>query len=81
LRGGTIDSAIAIKGDQILSKEPLRFKDEFVRHRILDIIGDIFLVGLPLKADIIAIRPGPSMNAELSTEIYAQQKLLDSGKQ
>jgi UDP-3-O-[3-hydroxymyristoyl] N-acetylglucosamine deacetylase/3-hydroxyacyl-[acyl-carrier-protein] dehydratase len=80
LRGGTIDSAIVIKGEQILSKEPLRFKDEFVRHKILDIIGDISLVGVPLKAHIIAIRPGHSMNAELTKEIYAQRKLIESGQ-
>ncbi|MDR1891294.1 MAG: bifunctional UDP-3-O-[3-hydroxymyristoyl] N-acetylglucosamine deacetylase/3-hydroxyacyl-ACP dehydratase [Puniceicoccales bacterium] len=80
LRGGTIDSAIVIRGEQILSKEPLRFRDEFVRHKILDIIGDISLIGLPLKAHIIAIRPGHSMNAELARAIYAQRKLIESGK-
>ena len=42
-----------------MSKEPLRFKDEFVRHKILDIIGDISLLGMPLKAHIVATRPGP----------------------
>ncbi|MDR1413629.1 MAG: bifunctional UDP-3-O-[3-hydroxymyristoyl] N-acetylglucosamine deacetylase/3-hydroxyacyl-ACP dehydratase [Puniceicoccales bacterium] len=80
VRGGTIDSAIVIRGDQILSKEPLRFKDEFVRHKILDILGDISLLGMPLKAHIIAIRPGHSMNAELTKSIYAQKKLVESGK-
>jgi UDP-3-O-[3-hydroxymyristoyl] N-acetylglucosamine deacetylase/3-hydroxyacyl-[acyl-carrier-protein] dehydratase len=80
VRGGTIDSAVVIKGDQILSKEPLRFKDEFVRHKILDIIGDISLVGVPLRAHIIAIRPGHSINVELAKEIYAQRKLIESGK-
>ena len=45
IRGGSLDSAIVIKGDKILSKEPLRFEDEFVRHKILDIVGDIHLPG------------------------------------
>jgi UDP-3-O-[3-hydroxymyristoyl] N-acetylglucosamine deacetylase/3-hydroxyacyl-[acyl-carrier-protein] dehydratase len=80
VRGGTIDSAILIKGDQILSKEPLRFRDEFVRHKILDIVGDISLIRAPLRAHIIAIRPGHSMNAELVKGIYAQKKLVESGK-
>ncbi|MDR2737494.1 MAG: bifunctional UDP-3-O-[3-hydroxymyristoyl] N-acetylglucosamine deacetylase/3-hydroxyacyl-ACP dehydratase [Puniceicoccales bacterium] len=80
LRGGTIDSAIVIKGDQILSKEPLRFKDEFVRHKILDIIGDLSLIGAPLKAHVIAVRPGHSINAELTKKIYAQKKLVESGR-
>jgi UDP-3-O-[3-hydroxymyristoyl] N-acetylglucosamine deacetylase/3-hydroxyacyl-[acyl-carrier-protein] dehydratase len=80
MRGGTIDAAIVIRGDQILSKEPLRFKDEFVRHKILDILGDISLLGAPLKAHIIAIRPGHSMNAELTKSICEQKKLIESGK-
>ena len=66
IKGGSLDSAIVIKGDKIVSKEPLRFKDEFVRHKILDIIGDITLVGMPIKAHIIGVRPGHALNAELS---------------
>jgi len=58
IQGGSLDSAIVIKGDKILSKEPLRFKDEFVRHKILDIVGDLTLLGRPLKAHIVAVR-GP----------------------
>ena len=45
IRGGSLDSAVVIKGDKILSKEPLRFEDEFVRHKILDIVGDLCLLG------------------------------------
>ncbi len=41
---------MVIKGDKIISKEPLRFKDEFVRHKILDIVGDVVLLGQPIKA-------------------------------
>ena len=59
IRGGSLDCAVVIKGDKIMSKEPLRFKDEFVRHKILDIVGDISLLGMPLKAHIVATRPGP----------------------
>ncbi len=80
-RGGTMDSAIVIKDDQILSNEPLRFKDEFVRHKILDIIGDISLLGTHVNAHIIAIRPGHSMNAQLTKAIFAQKKVIESGKQ
>lgn len=66
IKGGSLDSAIVIKGDKILSKEPLRFKDEFVRHKILDIVGDIVLAGMPIKAHFVAVRPGHALNAELS---------------
>ena len=68
IKGGTLDSAIVIKGDKILTKEPLRYKDEFVRHKILDIIGDIVL-GHALKAHIIAVRPSHALNAQLTKKI------------
>jgi UDP-3-O-[3-hydroxymyristoyl] N-acetylglucosamine deacetylase/3-hydroxyacyl-[acyl-carrier-protein] dehydratase len=63
IQGGSLDSAVVIKENQILSQEPLRFRDEFVRHKMLDIIGDITLLGKPLHAHIIAVRPGHALNA------------------
>ncbi len=78
IRGGSLDCAIVIKGDKIISKEPLRFKDEFVRHKILDIIGDVTLLGLPLKAHIVATRPGHAINAELTKALY--EKLQEKKK-
>lgn len=74
IKGGSLDCAVVIKGDKIISKDPLRFKDEFVRHKILDIIGDITLLGKPLKAHIIATRPGHAINAELTKAIAAQME-------
>jgi UDP-3-O-[3-hydroxymyristoyl] N-acetylglucosamine deacetylase/3-hydroxyacyl-[acyl-carrier-protein] dehydratase len=70
IRGGSLDCAVVIRGDKIISKEPLRFKDEFVRHKILDIIGDVLLLGLPLKAHIVATRPGHAINAELTRILF-----------
>lgn len=72
IKGGSLDCAVVIRGDKIISKEGLRFKDEFVRHKILDIIGDIVLLGMPLKAHIIATRPGHAINAELTKALYAK---------
>ncbi|MAL86270.1 MAG: 3-hydroxyacyl-[acyl-carrier-protein] dehydratase FabZ [Opitutae bacterium] len=69
IRGGSLDSAIVIKGDKILSKEPLRFEDEFVRHKILDIVGDLAILGSSIRAHIIAVRPGHSLNADLTAKI------------
>jgi len=80
IQGGSLDSAVVIKGDKIISKEPLRFKDEFVRHKILDIIGDISLLGKPLKAHIIAVRPGHALNARLTKCIYEQLQNKKAGK-
>lgn len=69
IQGGSLDSAVVIKGDTIVSKEPLRFKDEFARHKILDIIGDVMLLGKPLKAHIVAVRTGHALNVELCKAI------------
>lgn len=78
IKGGSLDSAIVIKGDKIVSKEPLRFKDEFVRHKMLDIVGDITLVGMPIKAHIVGVRPGHALNAELSKAL--RKKVLEKIK-
>jgi UDP-3-O-[3-hydroxymyristoyl] N-acetylglucosamine deacetylase/3-hydroxyacyl-[acyl-carrier-protein] dehydratase len=78
IKGGSLDSAIVIKGDKIVSKEPLRYADEFVRHKMLDIIGDIVLAGMPIKAHIVAVRPSHALNAELSKEL--RKKILEKAK-
>jgi UDP-3-O-[3-hydroxymyristoyl] N-acetylglucosamine deacetylase/3-hydroxyacyl-[acyl-carrier-protein] dehydratase len=74
IRGGSLDCAVVIKGDKVMSKEPLRFKDEFVRHKILDIVGDISLLGAPLKAHIVATRPGHAINAELTKLLFERMQ-------
>lgn len=74
IQGGSLDSAIVIKGDQILSKEPLRFQDEFVRHKILDIVGDLSLLGKPVKAHIVAVRPGHKLNSELTKVLFRKME-------
>ena len=79
IKGGSLDCAIVIKGDKIISKEPLRFSDEFVRHKILDIIGDITLLGIPLKAHIVATRPGHALNAELTKLLLEKYEAWKKG--
>jgi len=79
IKGGSLDCAIVIKGDKIISKEPLRFADEFVRHKILDIIGDITLLGIPLKAHIVATRPGHAVNAELTKALFEKYEAWKKG--
>jgi UDP-3-O-[3-hydroxymyristoyl] N-acetylglucosamine deacetylase/3-hydroxyacyl-[acyl-carrier-protein] dehydratase len=78
IRGGSLDCAVVIRGGTILSQEGLRFKDEFVRHKILDIVGDVMLLGVPLRAHIVATRPGHAINAELTKALY--EKLLEKRK-
>ncbi|PWU10545.1 MAG: 3-hydroxyacyl-[acyl-carrier-protein] dehydratase FabZ [Verrucomicrobia bacterium] len=66
IKGGSLENAIVARGDSVLSKEPLRFGDEFVRHKVLDVIGDLALFGRRLCGHVIAIRPGHGPNTELA---------------
>ena len=74
IKGGSLENAVVIRGDAILSREPLRYEDEFVRHKILDIIGDLSLFPVRLKAHIYAVKPSHALNVELAREIYKQYK-------
>ena len=56
IKGGSLENAVIIRDDVVLTNEPLRYPDEFVRHKILDIIGDLYLIGRPIQAHIIAVR-------------------------
>jgi UDP-3-O-[3-hydroxymyristoyl] N-acetylglucosamine deacetylase / 3-hydroxyacyl-[acyl-carrier-protein] dehydratase len=72
IKGGSLENAIVVRGDAVLSKEPLRFADEFARHKILDIIGDLALIGIRIRGHIIAVKPGHAVNAELARAIVKQ---------
>ncbi len=69
IKGGTLESAIVIRGDTVLSKHPLRFDNEFVRHKILDIVGDLMLFGHRIMGHVIAVRPGHGPNTDLAREL------------
>jgi UDP-3-O-[3-hydroxymyristoyl] N-acetylglucosamine deacetylase len=69
IQGGSLENGIVIKGAEILCKGGLRFSDEPVRHKILDLVGDIALVGFHFNAHIIAIRSGHAANVGLGKEI------------
>ncbi len=64
-RGGSLENAIALTRDGILNPEPLRFADEFVRHKILDIIGDLALCGMPILGHVRACRSGHGLHTRL----------------
>src|SRR5437588_10092938 len=59
IKGGSLENAIVIRGEAVLSKEPLRFTDEFVRHKILDIVGDLALFGARIQGLVVAVTPWP----------------------
>jgi len=74
IKGGSLENAVVIRDDAVLTTEPLRYPEEFVRHKILDIIGDLSLIGRPLCGHIIAVRPSHSTNCELARLIQAQMR-------
>src|SRR5438105_11599463 len=73
IKGGSLENAIVVRGEAVLSKEPLRFPDEFVRHKIIDIIGDLALVGPRIRGHLIAVKPGHAANAELARALAREQ--------
>jgi UDP-3-O-acyl N-acetylglucosamine deacetylase len=72
--GGSLDNAVVIKGEAILSKDGLRYPDEFVRHKIMDMVGDLFLLGCRIRGHVIAVKPGHPTNVELARRIACQQE-------
>ncbi len=74
IKGGSLENAVVIRDDAVLTNEPLRYAEEFVRHKILDIVGDLALIGRPLKAHIVAIKPSHGANCELAKQILAQAR-------
>ena len=70
IKGASLDNAVVIKDDVVLSKGGLFFPDEMVRHKILDVVGDLSLVGFDFYAHIIAIRAGHASNVALAKKIF-----------
>ena len=70
--GGSLENAVVVGANGPLNPEGLRYPDEFVRHKILDIVGDLYVLGRPLQAHIIAIKAGHYVNSKL-TEMIAKK--------
>lgn len=80
IRGGSLDNAIVLTNDGILNG-PVRFPDEFGRHKALDLIGDLALVGRPLKARVVAHKAGHALHTQLVTRLLADRSLWVEGTQ
>ena len=74
IKGGSLENAVIIRDDAVLTTEPLRYPDEFVRHKILDMLGDLSLLGYPLAGHVVAVRPSHSVNCEMARMISAQMR-------
>ena len=71
IKGGSLENAVVIRDESVMSKEPMRFKEEFARHKILDIIGDLMLSGKRIMGHVIAVKPGHSPNTEMAKKLKA----------
>jgi len=69
--GGSLDNAIVIDGDQVLNDGGLRYDNEFVRHKVLDLIGDLALIGGPVIGKFCCTRTGHSMTLRLLQALFA----------
>lgn len=69
IKGGSLENAIVIKGDSVMSKEALRYPEEFARHKILDIVGDLMLGGKRIMGHVIAVKPGHGPNTQMAEKL------------
>ena len=77
IRGGSLDNAIVLTPDGMLNQTGLRFRDEFVRHKILDIIGDLALLGMPILGRVVAERSGHILHAGLMSKLLRVRSAWD----
>jgi UDP-3-O-[3-hydroxymyristoyl] N-acetylglucosamine deacetylase len=69
IKGGSLENAVLIKDNEVVNSEGIRFPDEMVRHKILDLMGDFFLIGKRFNAHIIAIRSGHLINVKFAKKL------------
>ncbi|MBM3598893.1 MAG: UDP-3-O-acyl-N-acetylglucosamine deacetylase [Alphaproteobacteria bacterium] len=72
-RGGSLDNAVVIAGDRVLNHDGLRYEDEFVRHKVLDAVGDLALAGAPIIGHYHGVRAGHSFNNKLLQALFADE--------
>jgi UDP-3-O-[3-hydroxymyristoyl] N-acetylglucosamine deacetylase len=71
IRGGSLENAVVLDERRVVNGE-LRFRDEFVRHKMLDLIGDLALLGAPLEAEVVADRAGHALHTALVKRLLAE---------
>lgn len=79
-QGGSLENAIILDSDGILNRDGLRFKDEFIRHKVLDLIGDLSLLSRSFIGHVTACRTGHTLNTRLASAILASSdKWIEAG--
>ncbi len=79
IKGGSLESAVVIRGNEIMSKESLRFDNEFARHKALDLIGDLMLSGVRIFGHVIAVKPGHGPNTKMASTLkteYSRMRMM-----
>jgi UDP-3-O-[3-hydroxymyristoyl] N-acetylglucosamine deacetylase len=70
-RGGSLDNVVMISGNHVLNAGGLRYDDEFVRHKLVDAFGDLYLAGGPIIGRFCGVRSGHAQNRHLLTALFA----------
>jgi len=73
VKGGSLENVVVLDQERVINPEGLRFPDEFCRHKILDLIGDLSLFGHPLLGHVVADRAGHAMHARLVSQLLRQK--------
>jgi UDP-3-O-[3-hydroxymyristoyl] N-acetylglucosamine deacetylase len=73
VKGGSLENVVVLDEESVLNTEGLRFPDEFCRHKILDLIGDISLFGHPIIGHVVADRAGHAMHAQLVSQLLRKK--------
>jgi UDP-3-O-[3-hydroxymyristoyl] N-acetylglucosamine deacetylase len=71
IRGGSLDNAVVVGTDRVLNREGLRYADEFVRHKMLDALGDLYLAGALIEGRFSGVRSGHKLNSQLLCALFA----------
>lgn len=78
IKGGSLESAVVIRGSEVMSKEALRFTNEFARHKALDLIGDLMLSGKRILGHVIAVKPGHGPNTKMAATLKGEYARMRS---
>jgi UDP-3-O-[3-hydroxymyristoyl] N-acetylglucosamine deacetylase len=73
-RGGSLDNAVVIDGDRVLNEGGLRYPDEFVRHKVLDCLGDFSLIGMPIMGHVVARKSGHAFNHAFLEKFFQEKE-------
>ena len=78
IKGGSLENAVVVRGEEIMSKEPVRFQNEFARHKALDVIGDLMLSGKRIMGHVICVAPGHGPNTQMAARIKREYTSMRS---